>query len=106
MAEGDLSFRSVSGLRRTNHRNAILMGVDLSFVKLNETIFSNTMLYQIKGLSHLVHIGPSTVDDRTLIRSIPDLSTDFLKGCGWTDWKIEAAKLYNPNLTSGLQVTS
>jgi hypothetical protein len=48
-------------------------------------------------------LGPSTLDHRTLAKSGP-LPLAFLRGCGLSDWEIEATKLYDQRLTSS-QVT-
>jgi hypothetical protein len=53
-----------------------------------------------QGLDTCWHLGPSTLDLGTLTRSGP-LPLAFLRGCGLSDWEIEAAKLYQPDLTAG-----
>jgi TIR domain/Pentapeptide repeats (9 copies) len=83
-----------------NFNLANLTGADLSHVELYETIFSATNLTAVRGLETCVHFGPSTLDRRTLVRSGP-LPLVFLRGCGLSDWEIEASKLYNRRLTSG-----
>ena len=66
---------------------------------MNNTLFSN-----IQGLLDIKQYGPSTLDNRTIIRSKQSLPPEFLKGCGWSDWEIESAKLLNPKLTQS-QIT-
>ena len=49
------------------------------------------------GLEHCCHLSPSSIDCQTAAKSggLPDV---FLKGCGWQDWEIESAKLFNADL--------
>ena len=46
------------------------------------------------------HGAPSTVGIDTLNLSRGKIPEVFLRGCGLSDWEIEAAKLYNPTLTN------
>jgi len=52
----------------------------------------------VQGLETCGHYGPSALDHRTLAKSGP-LPLDFLRGCGLSDWEIEATKLYQRDLT-------
>ena len=56
-----------------------LNGVDLTGACFYETFFSNTNLTAAKGLDTCHHLGPSTLDHRTLVRSGP-LPLVFLHG--------------------------
>src|SRR5215510_2247108 len=92
-------------LRAATLRAATLTGANLdranlSHVTLFETVFGNTNLTTVQGLETCRHEGPSTLDHRTLARSGP-LPLAFLRGCGLSDWEIEATKLYDPHLPSG-----
>ena len=91
----DLTGANLSGadLRRANLAHAVL----------RDTIFANVDLTNVKGLDACNHHGPSTIDHRTLEQS-SKLPLAFLQGCGLSDWEIEAAKLYQPELTHG-QIT-
>jgi uncharacterized protein YjbI with pentapeptide repeats len=91
-------------LTKGNLCGTILLGAnlseaDLSEVILSETFFSNTNLTNVRGIETCVHRAPSTLDHRTLAKSVR-LPLAFLRGCGLSDWEIEATKLYDQNLTS------
>jgi hypothetical protein len=80
-------------LSRTNLTDAHLTGADLSQVVLYRVAFGNTNLTTVRGLETCRHIGPSTLDHRTLAKSGP-LPLAFLRGCGLPDVLIE----YLPSL--------
>jgi hypothetical protein len=77
---------------------AILSRADLRGASLSATSFGNTNLSDAQGLETCHHFGPSYLDHFTLIRSggLPDA---FLRGCGYLDWQIEAAKLHRKGLS-------
>ena len=77
-----------ANLAWTDLRNA-----DLTEAYLMETSFGNTCLLGAIGLDTCLHLGPSVLDFRTLIRS-GTLPVSFLRGCGLSDWEIEFANLY------------
>jgi len=62
---------------------------------LNQTAFQNVDLNRVKGLSEVVHKGPSFIDTQTLAKAGP-LPHDFLRGCGLPEHLIE----YLPSLFS------
>jgi len=68
-------------LNHTNLRRVDLTGADVSQVHLFETVFIDTNLTAVRGLETCIHIGPSTLDHRTLVKSRP-LPLVFLRGCG------------------------
>ena len=72
-------------------------------VFLDETAFVDTDLSETIGLDTCRHLGPSTLDRRTLAKS-PHLPTAFLRGCGLSDLEIEFYKLYQEDLTTS-QIT-
>src|SRR4030095_2926564 len=72
---------------------ANLTGTNLSRVTLFETVFGDTNLTAVRGLEACVHLGPSTLDHRTLAESGP-LPLVFLRGCGLPDILID----YLPSL--------
>lgn len=80
-------------------RWATLDGTNLHMARLCETMFVAVDLSKTKSLEACIHIGPSSLDHRTLQRS-GRLPLAFLQGCGLSDWEIEAAKLHEPALTS------
>jgi uncharacterized protein YjbI with pentapeptide repeats len=80
-------------------RGAYLMGADLGGAEfddanLAEAVFGNTTLPylsldKISGLEKAVHQAPSHISTES-----------FLRGCGLSDFEVEYAKLYNPNLNN------
>jgi hypothetical protein len=80
-------------LREAHLRGAALREADLYGAILHETIFANVHLRGCKGLKECRHLGPSTVDIRTLQRSDP-LPLAFLRGVGLPDNLID----YLPSL--------
>lgn len=69
--------------------SASLVATDLTGARLLETIFVDTDLRKAKGLDTCKHLGPSTVDHRTLLKSgiIPQI---FFKACGMPNEMLEA----------------
>jgi hypothetical protein len=94
---------SDANLTRANLSGATLSRVDLARAHLNganfreaflvETVFINTNLRGAEGLDTCHHVGPSTIDHRTLAKSGP-LPLPFLRGCGLPDQFID----YLPSL--------
>ncbi len=98
--EADLTDADLHGadlmdadLRGTNLTNADLQGADLTGATLRETVFANVDLAGVIGLEKCGHVGPSTIDHRTLQQSGP-LPLQFLRGVGLPDNFIE----YLPSL--------
>lgn len=109
-----------ANLKRANSAMAILTGADLSQsdltelalhsakvkkanfsgARFNNSIISYVDLSEASGLEASVHVGPSSVTTSTLLLSKGIVPEVFLRGCGLTDWEIEATKLHNPNLTN------
>ena len=50
------------------------------------------------GLEKAKHHGPSIIGHETIANSLGRISETFLRGCGLSDWEIESAKLYIPDL--------
>src|SRR5208282_4750873 len=106
LSGANLSDTDLSGanLRGANLVRAELSGTllfqtnlceaDLSEALLHETIFTNTNLNNTLGLSECKHLGPSSIDFRTLSRS-KDLPIPFFRGCGLPDSLID----YLPSLS-------
>ncbi len=97
----DLSKANLSEARLNvaDFREANLDGANLHWAILQETVLGDTNLIEISGLDTCEYYGPNIIDHRTLMKSGP-LPIEFLRGCGLSDWQIEAAKLNDPNLTS------
>jgi len=94
-------------------RKADLSGVNLSAANLRQaslresnflkaqvvgTFFGNLDLSLASELENIVHSGPSNISTDTLTLSKGKIPELFLRGCGLSDWEIESAKLYNPEL--------
>jgi hypothetical protein len=91
---------SKADLRITNLLGAQLLGTNLSGVQLSYTIFAYLDLSEAIGLSEILHLGPSTIGAEVFVQSKGKIPEIFLNGCGLSDWEIEIAKLYNPNITN------
>ncbi len=112
----DLSWANLSetDLSRANLIGAVLSWANLSWANLSwanlraadlrettiySTSFGNVDLSVTKGLKTVEHRGPSPISTSTLTRSKGQIPIEFLRGCGLSDWEIENAKLYNPDLS-------
>lgn len=95
LREADLSEANLWGanLRDADVRGANMRCSNMTQARLEETIFGGTNLKGAKGLESCTHIGPSTIDHRTLYMSGP-LPLTFLRGCGLPDQLID----YLPSL--------
>ena len=93
------SILRYTNLGYANLLRANLKKTDISFSVLEETFFTNVDLTEVIGLDRCIHAGPSNVDYRTTGQSV-GVPTEFLKGCGLSDWQIEQTKLNYPNLTN------
>ena len=95
--------------------NASLRDAYLQFTRLDHasldgalleyTVFADIDLRQVKDLESVKHHGPSHVSTSTLDRSRGQIPSAFLKGCGLSDWQIENAKLFNPDLDEDERTT-
>ena len=81
---------SAAAMERTNLSGALVRGTDFGNVDLSAT----------EGLDKVLHEGPSTVGIDTIYKSKGKIPEVFLRGCGLSDWEIEAAKLYDPALSA------
>jgi len=89
-----------TSLFQTDFSKAKLKGSNFSGSGMFDAIFVNTDLNGVLGLESVYHTVPSSIGTDVIAKSkgkIPDI---FLRGCGLSDWEIEEAKLYNPDLTS------
>jgi Pentapeptide repeats (8 copies) len=86
----NLSGANLSGIRlfSTILRETNLSGADLSYVTFIETFFVNVDLTNVIGLDTSEHLGPSSIDFRTLQKS-PNLPLAFLRGVGLPDRLID-----------------
>ncbi|MFI5399205.1 MAG: toll/interleukin-1 receptor domain-containing protein [Candidatus Binatia bacterium] len=101
LCEADLRGADLRGadLSWADLRGATLDDADLSNACCAGTGFGGLDLSTARGLETVRHFGPSHIGTDTLFRSIgiPDV---FLRGCGLRDWEIEAAKLYDPEVSA------
>lgn len=77
-----------SVLSRSDFRGADLSGARIRQAVLYETVFGDTDLSEAQDLETCRHHGPSTVDHRTVMRSV-DIPLPFLRGCGIPDELID-----------------
>jgi uncharacterized protein YjbI with pentapeptide repeats len=108
----DLSDADLSGadLSEAHLREADLRGADLTGARLRAnnflnvrvggTTFGSLDLREIIGLERISHYYPSSVSTATFFLSNGEIPRSFLRGCGLSDWEIEAMKLYNHNLSN------
>jgi uncharacterized protein YjbI with pentapeptide repeats len=104
-----------AGLTRANLTRANLTDADFldaTFLRthldrtvLTGSIWGDTFLASVKlsdaiGLEAISHVGPSFVTTDTLLLSEGKLPHVLLRGCGLSDWEIEAARLYDPSLSA------
>lgn len=87
-------------ITHTIFKETHLIGTNFHAAILGGTTFTNTDLSNSKDLDFLRHYSASTLGTDTLQLSKGKLPDIFLRGCGLSDWEIEAAKLYNPELTN------
>jgi len=100
LTDADLTQAHLSdaNLNDADLSRALLLGTDLCYANLSganlkhawlaETAFGNTDLTGASGLDACQHLGPSTLDFRTLQRS-GTLPVPFLRGCGLPDALID-----------------
>jgi len=78
---------------------ANLQRATLSRAKIFATTFARVDLRSVQGLAEVEHLGSSEISVSTLQLSQGEIPEAFLKGCGFQDWEIAAARIYNPNLS-------
>ncbi len=106
----NLKRASLSGadLKRASLSGADLSGANLSGTDLSGAVVGSTKLGDvdlsvvcIDSLRAVRHLGPSTIGTDTLAKSKGRIPPEFLRGCGLSDWEVEAARLYDPELSPG-----
>lgn len=83
-----------------NFGSGDMSGADLTEAQMGWTSLGGNNLNTAKGLGNIRHSGPSPISFQTLSQSGGNISETFLRGCGLSDWEIENAKLFNPNLSN------
>jgi uncharacterized protein YjbI with pentapeptide repeats len=91
---------SGANLGWANLHNAYLRGSEFRGAQLHVTVFGNSDLSEVIGLEDVHHVGPSQISTDTFASSRGKIPEAFLRGCGLSDWEIEAVKLYDPDLTN------
>lgn len=93
---------SLSGaiLRRTNFCDSIPRKAYFGKAQIDSAIFGSIDLSDAVGLDEAIHLTASVVSTDTLRLSKGKIPVKFLRGCGLSDWEIESAKLYNPDLSN------
>ena len=90
LAGADLANANLYLARLTG---AILTGTDFANANLDGTVFVGCeTLSEAKNLDKVFHLGPSTLDHRTLRACIDGLPDVFLEGCGYTRLEIETMR--------------
>jgi uncharacterized protein YjbI with pentapeptide repeats len=112
LSKADLTLARLwyADLGEANLSEAHLDGADITAVTVRgtnfaascveRTIFGNCDLSESLGLQTVFHRAASTIGTDTISRSKGKIPTKFLRGCGLSDWEIEAAKLYDPDLSN------
>lgn len=75
-----------------NLREANLIDANLEKAVFGYTVLSHLDLSKTRGLDTIKHIGPSTIDIRTLYRSKGKIPEVFLRGCGVPEDFIELTR--------------
>jgi len=80
--------------------DANLTSANLKKARIGDTVFGYVDLSKTDGLEEVIHVTYSIVGTETIQRSKGKISIAFLRGCGLSDWEIESARLYNPELSN------
>jgi uncharacterized protein YjbI with pentapeptide repeats len=91
---------TLSCLLHANLTGANLTGADFTGAVAAATIFADVDLSVAKGLEAMDPLGRSMIGIDTIYESRGKIPEVFLRGCGLRDWEIEAAKLYDPSLST------
>ena len=104
LSEANLSFADLRVARLCGAvvdgaelREVHLAGADLSDCRLAGTVLAALDLSEVRGLESVIHRGASSIATETLFLSRGKIPEGFLRGCGLSDWEVEAAKLYDRN---------
>jgi uncharacterized protein YjbI with pentapeptide repeats len=89
-----------ASLTGANLRVAYLSETNFKEAQIGWTILGTVDLSEAIGLEDVIHLEPSVLGIDTLQLSKGKIPEAFLRGCGLSDWEIEQAKLYNPDLTN------
>lgn len=84
----------------TQFNETDLTGTNLFNVFLGRTLFSEVDLSKALGIEKIEHSAASIISTSTIKLSAGHIPEVFLRGCGFSDWEIESAKLYKPVLSN------
>jgi uncharacterized protein YjbI with pentapeptide repeats len=93
----NLSGANLSG---ADLRHADLKDTNATNAQLGYTMFADNDLQNVEGLETVRHSAPSYLSIDTVYKSEGKIPGAFLRGCGLSDWQVETAKLYNPELSN------
>jgi uncharacterized protein YjbI with pentapeptide repeats len=91
---------TASELNGSHLVEAILEGSDFTGMSVIGAVFGGLDFRSVTGLETIRHLLPSTIGTDTLVSSAGSIPEVFLRGCGLSDWEIEIAKLYNPDISN------
>lgn len=97
LSEADLSGADLS---RAILINTNLSKANLKEARMGDTMFRNTDLNETIGLETVLHESPSAIGADILKLFKGKFPVAFLRGCGLSDWEIESAKFYTPDLSN------
>jgi uncharacterized protein YjbI with pentapeptide repeats len=102
LVEAKLSGANLSGtnLSGADLRHADLEDTNFTNARLGYTTLADNDLRKVKGLETVKHSAPSYLSIDTLYKAEGKIPGAFLRGCGLSDWQVENAKLYNPELSN------
>ena len=87
-------------LRGAEFIDTNLNDANFNGANLGNTFFARVDLSNSYGLETIHHSYPSTISTDTIQLSKGKIPEVFLRGCGLSDWEIESAKLYKPDLSN------
>jgi uncharacterized protein YjbI with pentapeptide repeats len=102
LREADLSNANLSRamLLGANFNDSVLDDTNFDEAQLGDTIFANVSLAKINRLEKVLHRYASIIGSSTMQLSKGKIPIEFLRGAGLSDWEIESAKLYDPELNN------
>lgn len=102
LRKADLSKSDLSGaiLSNTSFIGSNLSEANFSGAEIRNIALGDVDLSKTLGLEIVNNYYSSTLGTNTISLSKGKIPEVFLRGCGLSDWEIEAAKLYDPNLSN------
>ena len=102
LSDADLSGANLlaANLYGAHLSRSIVNGADFTAAGMGNTTLADIDLSEAKGLQNVRHFSPSTIGINTLHNSAGKIPEAFLRNCGLSDWQIENAKLFQPELSN------